>query len=94
MTRTVVVGFLFIGTLFCGHARICNPDEGVEPGPCDPSVCLLPECACEQSEPEVPLADRPQVGDLLSFHYSMKAVRIVVLNVSMKIEAVIYYNYR
>ena len=81
MARIVVVGFFFIGTLFCVHARTCNPDEGVVPGPCDPSVCLLPECACEESEPEIPLADRPQVGDLLSFHYSIEAVKVVQFRV-------------
>ena len=28
---------------------------------CDQATCELPDCACPGSEPEVPLADRPQV---------------------------------
>ena len=60
MARFVVVVVLL--GLFCSaESRTCNPDEGVPPGPCDPSTCLLPDCACAETEPDVPLADRPQV---------------------------------
>ena len=60
MTR-LVVKLILLGLACCAYARKCNPDEGVEPAPCDPSSCALPDCACEGSEPSVPLADRPQV---------------------------------
>ena len=43
------------------NSRECNPDEGTNPGSCDPNVCKLPDCACEQSEPDIPLVERPQV---------------------------------
>ena len=60
MARFVVVVVLL--GLFCSaESRTCNPDEGVPPGPCDPITCLLPDCACAETEPDVPLADRPQV---------------------------------
>ena len=57
----LVVELILLGLACCAYARKCNPDEGVEPSPCDPSSCALPDCACEGSEPSVPLADRPQV---------------------------------
>ena len=57
----LVVKLILLGLACCAYARKCNPDEGVEPSPCDPSSCALPDCACEGSEPSVPLADRPQV---------------------------------
>ena len=60
MTR-LVVKLILLGLACCAYARKCNPDEGVEPAPCNPSSCALPDCACEGSEPSVPLADRPQV---------------------------------
>ena len=60
MTRLVVIAVL-LGLSFSVHARTCDPNEGTEPLPCDPNVCTPPECACETTEPEVPLADRPQV---------------------------------
>ena len=60
MMRTVVIVFL-LGLSSVAYARTCDPDEGTEPTPCDPNVCVPPECACETTEPEVPLADRPQV---------------------------------
>ena len=61
MTR-LVVGFFLLGVLCSVQARKCDPNEGTEPLPCDPSVCVLPDCACETSEPDIPLADRPQVS--------------------------------
>jgi len=42
------------------YARECEP-PGIEPPPCDPASCLLPNCACETSEPDIPLAERPQI---------------------------------
>ena len=60
MTRLVVIAVL-LGLSFSVDARTCDPNEGTEPLPCDPNVCTPPECACETTEPEVPLADRPQV---------------------------------
>jgi len=60
MTR-LVVGFFLLGVLCSVQARKCDPNEGTEPLPCDPSVCVLPDCACETSEPDIPLADRPQI---------------------------------
>ena len=57
----LVVEIILLGLACSAYARKCNPDEGVEPSPCDPSSCALPDCACEGSEPSVPLADRPQV---------------------------------
>ena len=65
MTR-LVVGFFLLGVLCSVQARKCDPNEGTEPLPCDPSVCVLPDCACETSEPDIPLADRPQVSILIS----------------------------
>ena len=65
MTR-LVVGFFLLGALCSVQARKCDPNEGTEPLPCDPSVCVLPDCACETSEPDIPLADRPQVSILIS----------------------------
>ena len=60
----LVVELILLGLACSAYARKCNPDEGVEPAPCDPSSCALPDCACEGSEPSVPLADRPQVKQL------------------------------
>ena len=57
----LVVGLFLLGFLYCTHARKCNPDEGVEPTQCDPNICMPPDCACEESEPDIPLAERPQV---------------------------------
>ena len=72
----LVVEIILLGLACSAYARKCNPDEGVEPSPCDPSSCALPDCACEGSEPSVPLADRPQVYQAillfikrLSFYY-------------------------
>ena len=64
MTR-LVVGFFLLGVLCSVQARKCDPNEGTDPLPCDPSVCLLPDCACETTEPDIPLADRPQVSILI-----------------------------
>ena len=58
----LVIGIFFFGLLCFAQARKCDPDEGTDPLPCDPSVCVLPDCACETSEPDIPLADRPQVN--------------------------------
>ena len=60
MTRLVVIAVL-LGLSFSVHARTCDPNEGTEPLPCDPKNCTPPACACETTEPEVLLADRPQV---------------------------------
>ena len=60
MTRLVVIAVL-LGLSISVHARTCDPNEGTAPLPCDPNVCSPPDCACEQTEPEVLLADRPQV---------------------------------
>ena len=62
----LVVELILLGLACCAYARKCNPDEGVEPSPCDPSSCALPDCACEGSEPSVPLADRPQVHQAIA----------------------------
>ena len=64
MTR-LVVGFFLVGFFCSAQARTCNPDEGVPPEPCDPNTCLLPECACADSEPDIPLAERPQVSIIM-----------------------------
>lgn len=58
----LVVGAVLLGLLSSAYGRTCDPDEGTEPLPCDPNVCFPPDCACETTEPEVPLADRPQVN--------------------------------
>ena len=60
MTRLVVIAVL-LGLSISVHARTCDPNEGTDPLPCDPKVCTPPDCACETTEPEVLLADRPQV---------------------------------
>ena len=60
MLRFMICVLLFFMVSYA-TSRECNPDDGTNPGPCDPNVCKLPDCACEKSEPDVPLADRPQV---------------------------------
>ena len=64
MTR-LVVGFILLGFFCSAQSRTCNPDEGVPPEPCDPNTCLLPDCACSDSEPDIPLAERPQVSIIM-----------------------------
>ena len=61
MARLLINFFLLVKVLCCVNARTCNPDEGIAPESCDPNICVLPDCACEESEPDIPLADRPQV---------------------------------
>ena len=61
MARLLINFLLFVKVLCCVNARTCNPDEGIAPESCDPNICVLPDCACEESEPDIPLADRPQV---------------------------------
>ena len=58
MYRKLVIVFI-IGMLHNALANECIP-PGVEPERCN-SECQLPDCACEESEPDVPLAERPQV---------------------------------
>ena len=60
MARLVVIAVLLAVSISV-DARTCDPNEGTAPLPCDPNVCTPPDCACETTEPEVPLADRPQV---------------------------------
>ena len=57
----LVVEFFLLGIICCAYARKCDPIDGVTPEPCDPTKCVLPDCACEQSDPAIPLAQRPQV---------------------------------
>ena len=57
----LVIGFVLFGVICSVKSRTCSPDEGITPGPCDENICLLPDCVCEESEPDVPLAERPQV---------------------------------
>ena len=75
MTR-LVVKLILLGLACCAYARKCNPDEGVEPAPCNPSSCALPDCACEGSEPSVPLADRPQVYQAIALFMTRLSLRI------------------
>ena len=52
--------FLFIGvTMSFAYAADCVP-PGVDPQKCN-ADCQLPDCACEESEPDIPLNERPQV---------------------------------
>ena len=57
----IIICFVLFGLICSVQSRTCNPDEGIQPGPCDGSTCFLSDCACEESEPDVPLAERPQV---------------------------------
>jgi len=72
MTRLVVIAIL-LGLSFSVHARTCDPNEGTEPLPCDPKNCTPPACACETTEPEVLLADRPQIV-YLTFDDAVRAL--------------------
>ena len=54
-----VLNILIIGVVYNVLARKCLP-PGVEPQKCN-SDCQLPDCACEDSEPDIDLEERPQV---------------------------------
>ena len=58
MIRQALTIFI-IGVIYSVLARDCI-SPGVEPQKCN-SDCQLPDCACEESEPDVALAERPQV---------------------------------
>ena len=58
----LVAGIFFLGVFSYVHARNCEP-PGIVPLPCDEAVCTLPDCACEEAEPDVLLEERPQVSD-------------------------------
>ena len=73
----LVIGLFFLGVLCSVQARKCDPDEGTDPLPCDPSVCVLPDCACETSEPDISLADRPQVNKLICSYMMIKFKTLV-----------------
>ena len=78
MTR-LVVRFFLLGVLCSVQARKCDPNEGTDPLPCDPSVCLLPDCACETTEPDIPLADRPQVSILIRVRKRIETSKFISL---------------
>jgi len=63
-----VLLFAALAVVGCCNARVlladddssCKPEDYAPPCPTDGS-CKLPDCACPGSEPDVPLADRPQI---------------------------------
>ena len=63
MMRLAIV-FLLVGMTHFLQAKECAA-PGIKPTECLPNNCQLPDCACEESEPDVELRERPQVNEKL-----------------------------